>query len=146
MSGLADGIDTAAITAAIEASGRVVGVIGTPLHKAYPARNARLQERVYREHLLVSQFAAESQIRPGNFPMRNKLMCALSDASVIVEASDGSGTIHQANECVRLGRWLFIARSMIDDTKLSWPAKYASYERLIALEDASQIIERVRTT
>ena len=94
----------------------------------------------------MSQFAAGTQVRPGNFPMRNKLMCALSDASVIVEASDGSGTVHQANECVRLGRWLFIARSMIGNPKLTWPAKYAGYDRLVALDQASQIIERVRTT
>jgi DNA processing protein len=146
MSGLAEGIDTAAMAAAIEVGGHTVGVIGTPLDKAYPAKNARLQERVYREHLLVSQFAPASQVRPGNFPMRNKLMCALSDGSVIVEASEGSGTIHQANECVRLGRWLFIARIIIDDDKLSWPGRFAKYERLVALEDASQIIERVRRT
>ncbi len=145
MSGLAEGVDSAAMTEAIEAGGHTVGVIGTPLDKAYPAGNARLQERVYREHLLASQFAAGAQLRPGNFPMRNKLMGALSDASVIVEAVDGSGTIHQANECVRLGRWLFIARTAIDDPELAWPARYAGYERLVALDKASQIIERVRT-
>jgi DNA processing protein len=146
VSGLAEGIDTAAMTAAIETGGHVVGVIGTPLNKAYPAGNAPLQEQVYRKHLLVSQFAAGMQVRPKNFPMRNKLMCALSDASVIVEASDKSGTLHQANECVRLGRWLFVARAVIDDARLTWPAKYARYDRLVALERASQIIERVRAS
>ncbi|HEX2890934.1 DNA-processing protein DprA [Vineibacter terrae] len=145
MSGLADGVDSAAMNAAIDAGGRTVGVIGTPLDKAYPAANARLQERVYRDHLLVSQFASGAQVRPGNFPARNKLMCALSDASVIVEAADGSGTLHQADECVRLGRWLFVARAVLDDRALSWPAKYAAYERFVALENASQILEHVRT-
>ena len=144
MSGLAEGVDTAAMTAAIEAGGHTVGVIGTPLDKAFPAANARLQERVYRDHLLVSQFATGSQVRSGNFPMRNRLMCALSDGSVIVEAAEGSGTIHQANECVRLGRWLFIARAMLDEPSLTWPAKYRGYDRLVVLDDASQILERVR--
>ena len=146
MSGLAAGVDTAAMTAAMEAKGHVVGVIGTPLDKAYPAANARLQERVYREHLLVSQFAPGTQVRPGNFPTRNKLMAALSDASAIIEASDGSGTLHQADECVRLGRWLFITREMADDRRRKWPAKYARYERLVVVDDALQIIERVRKT
>jgi DNA processing protein len=146
MSGLAEGIDTAAMEAAIDGGGRTVGVIGTPLDRAYPAKNARLQERVYREYLLVTQFPPATQVRPSNFPMRNKLMCALSDASVIVAASDGSGTIHQAKECVRLHRWLFVARGIIDDAKVKWPAKFAKYERLVALDDASQIIERVRQT
>jgi DNA processing protein len=47
-------------------------------------------------------------------------MAALTDASVIVEASDTSGTLHQAAECQRLGRWLFIMRSVAEDPALSW--------------------------
>lgn len=61
MSGLAEGVDTAAMTAAIEAGGHTVCVIGTPLDKDFPAANARLQERVYRNHLVVSQFGTGSQ-------------------------------------------------------------------------------------
>ena len=51
-----------------------------------------------------------------NFPERNRLMAAISDATVIVEASDTSGSLHQAAECVRLGRWLFT-----EDPSLRWP-------------------------
>jgi len=145
MSGLAQGVDTKAMTAAIEAGGKTVGVIGTPVDKAYPAANARLQESVYRDHLLVSRFPAGAVVRPGNFPMRNKLMSALSDATAIVEASDKSGTLHQAKECVRLGRWLFIARRLVRDTRLTWPAQFIAYERCLAFDDVTEIIERVRT-
>ena len=144
MSGLAQGVDTQAMTAAIEAGGRTIGVIGTPLNKAYPAANARLQETVYRDHLLVSQFPAGSVVRPGNFPRRNKLMSALSDATAIVEASDKSGTLHQARECVRLGRWLFIAESLMSNSRLTWPATFKAYERCIAFNDPAEIVERVR--
>jgi DNA processing protein len=144
MSGLAQGVDTAAMTAAIDAGGRTIGVIGTPLDKAYPAANARLQEKVYRDHLLVSQFPHGSVVRPANFPMRNRLMCALSDATAIIEASDRSGTLHQARECVRLGRWLFIARSLVNDATLTWPAKFTAYERCIAFDNAAQLIDLVR--
>lgn len=121
VSGLAEGIDTAALTAAIRAGGRVAAVIGTPLDKAYPASNAELQALIAREHLLISQFEIGSRVFPSNFPQRNKLMAALSDATAIVEAADGSGTIHQAAECMRLGRWLFIARSVAEDPTLTWP-------------------------
>lgn len=144
MSGLAQGVDTEAMTAALEAGGKTIGVIGTPLNKAYPAANARLQETVYRDHLLVSQFAEGAVVRPGNFPMRNKLMSALSDATAIVEASDKSGTLHQARECVRLGRWLFIADSLVKNSKLTWPAKFKAYERCVAFNDPAEIVERVR--
>jgi hypothetical protein len=47
-----------------------------------------------------------------NFPERNRLMAAISDATVIFEASATSGSLHQAAECVRLDRWLFIAESL----------------------------------
>ena len=58
VSGLAEGIDTVAHQTAMGSGGRTVGVIGTPLEKSYPSQNAGLQERIAREHLLVSQFPA----------------------------------------------------------------------------------------
>jgi hypothetical protein len=57
-------------------------------------------------------------------------MAAISDATAIIEASDTSGTLHQAAECVRLGRWLFIAKSVVEDSSLSWPAKFLKTKRL----------------
>jgi DNA processing protein len=56
VSGLALGVDTEALKAALEARGRTIAVIGTPIDKAYPAENKRLQELIYRENLLISQF------------------------------------------------------------------------------------------
>jgi DNA processing protein len=124
VSGLALGIDTEALSAAIEAGGRVVAVIGAPVDKPNVVANTELQERIYGDHLLVSQFAPGSTISRFNFPKRNRTMAALSDATVIVEASDTSGTLHQAAECARLGRRLFIARSVVEDRRLSWPASF----------------------
>ena len=48
------------------------------------------------------------------FPERNRLMAAIADATVIVEAGETSGTIHQAAECVRIGRSLFFVKSLVD--------------------------------
>lgn len=124
VSGLAKGVDTQALTAAMEAGGKTIGVIGTPIEKAYPAENKRLQEKIHTEHLLISQFAPGKPVYQSNFPERNKLMAAISDATVIVEASDTSGSLHQAAECVRLGRWLFIAKSLMDNPKLRWPKDF----------------------
>jgi DNA processing protein len=124
VSGLAEGIDTAAHTAAIEAGGRTIAVIGTPLDRAFPATNAALQETIWREHLLLSPFPNGAPVHKSNFPHRNKIMAALSDATVIVEASDTSGSLHQAAECLRIGRWLFIPQSLVQNTRVSWPAKF----------------------
>jgi DNA processing protein len=142
VSGLAAGVDTAAHEAAIEVGGRTIGVIGTPLDVAYPAKNAPLQERIYREHLLVTQFRSGSRVFPSNFPRRNKLMAAMTDATVIIEASDTSGTLHQAAECRedRLDRWLFIAKSVVDDPKLTWPKRFLGGAKVRVLEKADDIL------
>ncbi len=124
VSGLAKGVDTAAHTGAIAVGGPTAGVIGTPIDKVYPAENAELQEEIARDFLLISQFPSGTKTWPSDFPKRNRLMAALTDASIIVEASDTSGTLHQAKECVRLGRWLFIMRSVVDDRRLTWPARF----------------------
>ena len=139
VSGLAKGIDTAALTTAISAGGSVVAVIGTPLDRAYPIENAPLQEKIAAEHLLVSQFASGARTFPSSFPVRNRLMAALSDATVIIEASDSSGTLHQAAECVRLHRWLFIARSVTADRTLEWPSKFSDYPNVRTLESTDAL-------
>jgi DNA processing protein len=143
VSGLAEGVDTEAMTSAINAGGRVVGVIGTPLDQAYPAKNKLLQEKVYRDHLLVSQFPFGGRVYPSNFPARNRLMALVSDATVIIEASDTSGSLHQAAECQRLGRWLFIARSVVEDKSLEWPAKFLTYDGCRVLERTSDMLATV---
>lgn len=130
VSGLAQGVDTCALRAALDTGGRVVAVIGTPLERAYPHENRRLQERIYRKHLLVSPFAPGSSVEPGSFPQRNRLMAALSDASVIIEAAQHSGTRHQAEECARLGRWLLFARELVDTPGVTWPGDYLGRPRV----------------
>jgi DNA processing protein len=144
VSGLAKGVDTEALTAAIAANGKTIGVIGTPINRAYPAENKRLQETLYREHLLISQFAPEKKVYPSNFPERNKLMAAISDATVIVEASDESGSLHQAAECTRLGRWLFIAKSLVDNPALMWPKDFLHYSTTRVLSKTSEILEALQ--
>lgn len=143
VSGLAYGVDAMAHRATIDAGGRTIAVIGTPLDKASPSENAALQEEIYSNHLLISQFPVGQKTSRANFPQRNKLMATLADATVVIEASDTSGTLHQAAECTRIGRWLFIARSVVEDKSLTWPAKFLKYATCLPLDDVGQIVERV---
>jgi DNA processing protein len=100
-----------------------------------------LQELIARNHLVVSQFQPGSSTFPGHFPERNRLMAAVTDATAIIEAGNASGTLHQAAECVRLGRWLFIARSVIDDPSIEWPAKLRDRARVRTLTETSDILD-----
>lgn len=131
VSGLATGIDTAAHKAAIEANGRTIGVIGTPLEKAYPASNRELQELMKRDHLVISQFAPGTRTFPSHFPDRNRTMALLSDATIIVEAGEKSGTIHQGWEAIRLGRGLFILESLASSRSYGWIEEFQNYGAIV---------------
>lgn len=144
VSGLAKGVDTAAMESAIAAGGHVIGVIGTAIDKAYPAENARLQETVWENHLLLTPFGEGERVFRSNFPKRNRVMAAISDATVIVEASDTSGTLHQAAECQRLGRWLFILRSVAEDRSLDWPRTFLKGPKTRVLDSSADVIEAIR--
>ena len=142
VSGLAEGIDTAAHESALDFRGRTIAVLGTPLDEFFPAKNRALQERIMREHLAVSQFAAGVPSRPGNFPMRNRTMALLSDATVIVEAGEQSGSLHQGWEALRLGRPLFLLESLIRDPVLSWAREMEGYgAQALVLENLELLFE-----
>jgi DNA processing protein len=127
VSGLAEGIDTAAHTAAIKHRGRTIAVLGTPLDQVYPRQNAALQEEIMRDHLAVSQYPVGSPVQRKNFPLRNRTMALISDATVIIEAGETSGSLSQGWEALRLGRPLFLAKSVTEDASLKWPAEMIHY-------------------
>jgi DNA processing protein len=136
VSGLAEGIDAAAHLGAMDSGGRTIGVIGTPLDVAYPKKHAALQARIANEHLLISQFPVGTPTSPKCFPQRNRTMALISDATVIVEASDASGSLHQGWEALRLGRLLFITKTIVDDSTLTWPKEMIEYGAQV-LSDAT---------
>lgn len=148
VSGLAEGIDYAAHTAAIEHGGKTIAVVGTPLDKVYPAKHAALQQRIYREHLLLSPFAWGEKFVPNNFPERNRIMARLAMATIIIEASDTSGSLHQAAESVQVGHPVFIAAAMFDNSKLTWPKRFIGDDKPFGrvLRTSADVIDFARAT
>ncbi len=131
VSGLAEGIDAAAHTATVDAGGRTIAVIGTPLSETFPSKHRDLQQLLMRDHLVVSQFPQGYPTTRKNFPLRNRTMALVSDASVIVEAGDGSGSLSQGWEALRLGRPLFLMASILDQRGLSWPRTMLDYGAMV---------------
>lgn len=129
VSGLAAGIDTEAMQSTIKYDGHLIGVIGTPINEYYPKENKPLQDEVAQKHLLLSHvpfFKYSKQpfaTKKFYFPERNAVMAAVSDATVIVEASETSGTLTQARACMEMGRKLFILNSCFENG-LKWPHTY----------------------
>ncbi len=135
VSGLADGIDSIAHETAIAQSGKTIAVLGTPLDKAYPAKNKDLLERIKKEHLAISQFPIGYPFKKENFPRRNRTMALISDATVIIEAGEKSGTRHQGWEALRLGRLVFIMKNIVDDENLTWPKEMIEYGAQVLSRD-----------
>lgn len=134
VSGLAEGIDTAAHHAAIEHEGRTIAVLGTALDVVYPRSNSDLQWEIAMEHAAVSQFPAGSPTRRYNFPTRNRTMALISDATVIVTAGERSGTVHQGWEALRLGRDLLLLESQVK-RGVSWTSDMMNYGADVLRDD-----------
>jgi DNA processing protein len=143
ISGLAEGIDHAAHTAAIEHAGKTIAVIGTPLDKVYPAKHAALQRQIYSEHLLLSPFRWGDKFVPTNFPERNRIMARLAQATVILEASDTSGSLHQAAESIEVGHPVFITAALLENPKLTWPQRFVGEGKSLGrvLRTSADVIE-----
>lgn len=151
VSGLAAGVDTVAMTTAIEQGGSTIGVIGTPINQSYPRENRDLQEHVAKCFCLISQvpfYRYEHEpfwTRRRYFPARNETMAALSEATVIVEASETSGTLTQARACLRQSRKLFILNSCFEIPGLKWPHEFEKRGaiRVRGLEDILSALPRM---
>ena len=131
VAGLAKGIDTEVHRTAIELDGRTIAVLGTPLNLRYPRENRELQELLAGHHLVISQVPVVRYQQTPNptanryfFIERNITMAALTQATVIVEAGETSGTLVQARHALKQGRKLFILDSNFKNPALTWPAKF----------------------
>lgn len=105
VSGLALGIDAIAHTAALEAGGTTIAVLGNGLPDIYPATHARLGQRIVDEGgALLSEYPPHEKARPHYFLERNRLVAGLADAVVITEAALRSGTLNTAAHALEQGK------------------------------------------
>lgn len=140
VSGLAKGIDTIAHKTAIKNGGKTIAVLGTPLNRVYPKENAELQGKLMQSQLAVSQYPVGHPTTKKDFALRNRTMALISDASVIVEAGDKSGTLYHGWETIRLGRPLYICKSAVQNSELKWCGKMIEYGA-VELDDPADILE-----
>jgi DNA processing protein len=102
----------------------------------FPAFTDLIKER----HLAVSQFPSGSAVTKGNFPRRNRVMALRSDATIIVEAGEDSGSLNQGREAIRLGRLVYLMDALTKDASLTWPAKMVTYEAQALTRDNLDIV------
>lgn len=115
VSGLAKGVDGIGQWAAIEAGGYTVGVPGCGVDVCYPRENRRLYERCSEQGLLLSEYMPGTKPEAWHFPARNRLISGLSDAVIVVEAREKSGTLITVDMALEQGREVFAVPGRLTD-------------------------------
>lgn len=104
VSGMARGLDAVAHSAALDAGGTTIGVLGNGLGVIYPAANRKLYQRVAEYGLLITEFPPGERPGVGSFPRRNRLISALARVTVVVEAAIGSGALITVGTALAQGK------------------------------------------
>jgi DNA processing protein len=115
VSGLAAGIDTVAHTCCLATPGWTIAVLGTGLDIIYPAANAGLHYQIAQEGLLLSEYPAGTPGDRAHFPARNRIVAALSTATIVTEAGRQSGALITAHCAQQYGRTVHVLAGSLDN-------------------------------
>jgi DNA processing protein len=141
VSGLARGIDTSAHTAALNAGGRTIAVLGTGINRYYPAENRELTDRIATggRGAVVSQFWPDASGARWTFPRRNVTMSGIAQGTVVIEASSTSGAKMQARIALEHGKKVFLIRSLTEQQE--WARTYVAKRGAMQVEDVATIAD-----
>jgi len=116
VSGAARGIDLLGLSAALEVQGKVIAVLGSSLDCPYPTEAIPvLEHAAANQSLVLSEFPFGTSPRPGHFPRRNRLIAALGECTVVVQATCKSGTMNTVDWCMQLNREVFAVPGPLQD-------------------------------
>ena len=107
VSGMAKGIDGVAAAAALKAGGTTVAVLGCGVDVVYPTHHRNLDQQIVKTGVVLSEHAPGTRPNSYHFPLRNRIISGLSQATVVVEAGIGSGSLITAKEAILQGRDVF---------------------------------------
>lgn len=117
ISGMARGIDGWAHQGALEAGGKTYAVLGNSVEKCYPREHERLYRSIVEHGGIISEYPPGTEARSGFFPMRNRIISALSDGVLVVEARAKSGSLITADQALEQGKEVFVIPGRVGDER-----------------------------
>ena len=142
ISGLAFGIDAMAHKAALKHGLPTVGIVGHGLDKIYPSENSSLAKEMIREDGgILSEFFSGTKPDKHNFPLRNRIVAGISDATVVVETNIKGGSMITGNLANAYNRDVFAVPGRTTDAKSSGCNHLIKYNKAILLTDADELLD-----
>lgn len=114
VSGLAEGIDTIALSTVVDKNKKSIAVVGSGLDVVYPYENKRLWEKISEEGLLISELPLGTKPLKWNFPKRNRIIAGLSDGILIAESFKSGGALITAELGFSMDREIFAIPGFIN--------------------------------
>lgn len=119
VSGMASGIDSACHRGCLDAGGSTVAVLGCGIDRVYPAENEALMREITRHGAVVTEYRPFTPPNGKNFPIRNRIISGLSQATLVIEADVGSGALITAREALLQGRDVFAMPGKVGEANSS---------------------------
>jgi DNA processing protein len=142
VSGLAAGVDTQAHSAALDAGGRTIAVLGAAIDAPiFPRANQGLAAKIRTQGALLSQFRPGSPPTRSSFVLRNSVISGLSRASIIVEGTARSGTRSEAEYALKQGRKVLIWQQLIDTQ--NWAKEFSTQHNVRIVQTPRDAIETI---
>lgn len=146
VSGMARGIDAAAHKGAMYAknkSGPTIAVLGTGVDVIYPEENRELYADIAKQGVVISEFMLKTPAQIGNFPRRNRIISALSYGTLVVEATEHSGSLITAQSALEQGKDVFAVPGSPADARSAGPNKLIK-EGAILTQSAADILDEIK--
>lgn len=139
VSGMALGIDGAGHRAALDAHGSTIAVLGCGLDICYPPGHASLYREIADSGLALSEYSPAMQVAKHHFPERNRLIAALADVTVVVQAGEKSGALGTVERALELGRDVYAVPGPIT-SKMFRGSNQLLFDGAIPLVDPEQMM------
>lgn len=140
VSGLAFGIDAAAHRSALAVNGATIAVLACGVDVPYPRAHSSLAERIAESGLLISEYPPGTQPTRTQFLARNRIIAALSQGTIVVEAASRSGSMNTVGHARKLGRAVMAVPGPITSMASSGPNRLLHDGYAVAVSSADEVV------